>query len=206
MTNGLGLNQNFPQPEAAFVDAQGRLTYAAISLLRTLWDRTGYAPGVSSDDLALLSALQGVGPDVDQAARDEASGAFLTALQGSAVSIDPTARGDAEAAFLTALAAMSGPVPDDTDAKMFALSLLGPIYSAILAAGLSPTGVAAGTYGDATNVGQFTVDQYGRITAAVDVPITGAGGTSYVPLSMGTEPLTFVSDGAGQPILVPFTP
>lgn len=29
---------------------------------------------------------------------------------------------------------------------------------------------------------------------------------SYVPLALGIEPLTFVSDGAGKPILVPFTP
>jgi len=35
------------------------------------------------------------------------------------------------------------------------------------------TGVTAATYGDATNVGQFTVDAKGRITSAVDVPITG---------------------------------
>ena len=33
------------------------------------------------------------------------------------------------------------------------------------------TGVTAGTYGDATNVGQFTVDTQGRIASAVDVPI-----------------------------------
>lgn len=34
------------------------------------------------------------------------------------------------------------------------------------------TGVTIGTYGDATNVGQFTVDAQGRLTSAVDVPIT----------------------------------
>ena len=32
------------------------------------------------------------------------------------------------------------------------------------------TGVAAGTYGDATNVGQFTVDATGRISSAANVP------------------------------------
>ena len=36
---------------------------------------------------------------------------------------------------------------------------------------LATTGVTAGTYGDATNIGQFTVDGKGRITSAVDVPI-----------------------------------
>jgi hypothetical protein len=32
------------------------------------------------------------------------------------------------------------------------------------------------------------------------------GGVSYVPLSLGIEPLTFVSDGFGQPIFISYTP
>jgi hypothetical protein len=43
---------------------------------------------------------------------------------------------------------------------------------------LSTTGVSAGTYGDATHVGQFAVDAKGRITSASNVPIT-AGVTSF---------------------------
>jgi hypothetical protein len=42
---------------------------------------------------------------------------------------------------------------------------------------LSNTGVAGGTYGNATNVGQFTVDGKGRISAATNVAIT----TGYPP-------------------------
>ena len=34
------------------------------------------------------------------------------------------------------------------------------------------TGVTPGTYGDATNVGQFTVDAQGRLTSAVNVPVS----------------------------------
>ncbi len=37
---------------------------------------------------------------------------------------------------------------------------------------LSTTGVVAGTYGDATHVGQFTVDAKGRLSAAADIAIT----------------------------------
>ncbi len=205
---GIGLNQNFPQNGEAFVDQQGRLTLNAIALLRTLWNRTGYAPGVSSDDLALFSALQDIGPTVDQAAREQAQGALLTALQGQPVSVDPQAREDAQAAFLTALAAMQSPVPDDTDAKMFALSLMGPIFSAPASAGggLTPTGVTPGTYGDASNVGQFTVNAFGQITAAADVPISGTGGASWFPMVDGAEPPAFITDGAGVLIAVAYAP
>lgn len=41
---------------------------------------------------------------------------------------------------------------------------------------LEDTAVTPGTFGDANNVAQITVDQQGRITAAVDVPISGTGG------------------------------
>jgi len=40
---------------------------------------------------------------------------------------------------------------------------------------LATTGVSAATYGDASNVGQFTVNAKGLITAAANVPITGGG-------------------------------
>jgi hypothetical protein len=38
---------------------------------------------------------------------------------------------------------------------------------------IADTAVTPGTYGDATDVGQFTVDKQGRLTSAVNVPITG---------------------------------
>ena len=41
---------------------------------------------------------------------------------------------------------------------------------------IADTAVTPGTYGNATNVGQFTVDQQGRITAAANVAISGGGG------------------------------
>ena len=37
------------------------------------------------------------------------------------------------------------------------------------------TAVTPGTYGDATNVGQFTVDAQGRVTFAQNIPIAGGG-------------------------------
>lgn len=41
---------------------------------------------------------------------------------------------------------------------------------------LAASGVSAGTYGDSTHVGQFTVDAKGRITTASNVAISGGGG------------------------------
>lgn len=41
------------------------------------------------------------------------------------------------------------------------------------------TGVTAGTYGDSTNVSQITVDAKGRVTNAVDVPITFPGTSGF---------------------------
>lgn len=40
---------------------------------------------------------------------------------------------------------------------------------------IADTAVTPGTYGDETNVGQFTVDQQGRLTNAVNVPISASG-------------------------------
>src|SRR5262245_20387074 len=43
----------------------------------------------------------------------------------------------------------------------------------VAVAELSDTGVTPGTYGDATHVGQFTVDVDGRLTFAQNVAIAG---------------------------------
>ena len=52
----------------------------------------------------------------------------------------------------------------------------GPITtSGTLTVDLDDTAVTPGTYGDASNVAQITIDQRGRITAAADVAISGGG-------------------------------
>ena len=50
--------------------------------------------------------------------------------------------------------------------------------------------VTPGTYGDATNVGQFTVDAQGRITSAVNVPITANVEHVSVPASSASAGVT----------------
>lgn len=50
---------------------------------------------------------------------------------------------------------------------------------------IAASGATPGTYGDATNVAQITVDAFGRITGVADVPISGGGGGSGPPQVCG---------------------
>ena len=72
-----------------------------------------------------------------------------------------------------------------TDSANIDFTLLTPNN---LTADLTLTGVIAGTYGDATNVPQFTVDAYGRITGVTLVPISGGGGTYTVNNGLTENP------------------
>jgi len=57
-----------------------------------------------------------------------------------------------------------------------------------LTADLTFTGVAAGTYGDATNIPILEIDQWGRVTGVTTIPIGGGGGTYTV--NNGLSPQT----------------
>lgn len=63
---------------------------------------------------------------------------------------------------------------------------------------ITDTTVTPGTFGDATNVGQFTVDQQGRITAAANVPIIGGGGGVLVPPTGAQFPIWLNQQNAVQ--------
>jgi len=82
----------------------------------------------------------------------------------------------------------------------------GGISSAKIATGaVGPTQIAdsaviPGTYGDATHVAQFTVDQDGRLTAAANVVVTGGGGGSTSPLTTKGDVWGYSSADARIPI------
>lgn len=65
---------------------------------------------------------------------------------------------------------------------------------------LTDTAVTPNTYGDATHVAQFTVDQKGRLTSAVAVPISASGGDVEIldegtPLTTAVTSIDFVGAG-----------
>lgn len=63
---------------------------------------------------------------------------------------------------------------------------------------LNTVNINVGTFGDATHVGQFTVDGKGRITAASSVAVTGGGSSNTLTaVSTSTTP-TFTRSSANQ--------
>ena len=72
--------------------------------------------------------------------------------------------------------------------------------NAVGASELASTTVAAGSYGDATHVGQFTVDTDGRLTAAANVALSGGGGDPHTDTYVWL-PLT-TTNSSGDDVLV----
>lgn len=72
-----------------------------------------------------------------------------------------------------------------------------PTFRALVALDLPNTAVTPGTYGNSTNVGQFTVDAQGRITAAANVAISAGSGTvTSVALALPVSVFTI----SGSPV------
>jgi hypothetical protein len=89
----------------------------------------------------------------------------LTALAATAINIPHTAISDWAAATSSFLTTVSG------------ITVGGDLAGTLVNPTLAATAVTPGTYGDGTHVGQFTVDQKGRLTFAANVTITGAAPT-----------------------------
>ena len=139
-----------------FVNPDGTLTEEALRMLAVLVDRVGGVLGdVGADVFAASDAsLSDGGPVVAQPLPVDA-GVLEMLMQ-------PTHGGNLPADVVQQ--------PLDYSAGT-GLSLTNMRFV------LKDTAVTPGTYGDGSNVSQFTVDQQGRITSAVNVPINLGGAT-----------------------------
>lgn len=110
---------------------------------------------------------------------------LLSSSAANAIAIAQAAQATADAAQATANAAAAAAAAldvrvDDLEA-VNVIAGVGLDGGGLLGDGnvtldLSDTSVTPGTYGDATHSPQLTVDQQGRVTSVVDVPIAGGGG------------------------------
>lgn len=141
-----------------FVNADGTLTQEALRMLEVLVQRVGGALGdVGADVFAHADPTPAAAPDlVQQLPAEQVPADLLMQLAPgeSAGGVDITQQS-------LDYSAGTG------------LALSNYRFS------LKDTAVVPGTYGNANNVAQVTVDQQGRITKVVNVPIAGPGGANY---------------------------
>lgn len=161
----------------------------------------GPAGPAGSSDFLEFSRLDTDQPGLDPLSLVNASQQDLMLLAGSGITLTPN---PAYGGPVTIAASGGGTVTSITASTGITLSP-NPI-TATGSVAISNTGVVAGTYGDGTHVGQFTVNQQGQLTSAASVTITGAAvNTNWFPLVSGTEPPNWITDGAGNPIAIAFT-
>lgn len=194
-----------------FLDANGELSLVAV----------GEATSDIAEDVASLidgdglSASGGVlNVNVDESTIEiaadtlqvKASGITANEIAADAVGSSEIAANAVGSSELADNAVDTNAIQDDavTAAKIAA--------GAVGASELASTAVTPGTYGDATHVGQFTVDADGRLTAAADVAITGTGGASpdddhvWMPLTTvvaGAPELVWDADDNLIPTYIP---
>lgn len=154
-------------------------------------------------DLDAVSNLSGTGfvvrsADSAYVLRSITAGAGISITDGDGVAANPeiacTVTGFTDEAAQDAV----GSILTDSPTINFTYDDATPsIMAEVVADSIGPTqladtAVTPGSYGDATHVATFTVDQQGRLTAAGEVAISGVGGGGYRPLVNGDNPPVFI--------------
>ena len=160
------------------VDQQGRITAASEVAISGGGGGSGTVTSVATSNGTFVNVTGGTITSTGTITGDlsaSGSASAATYLRGDNVWATPAGSGT-----VTSVAVDGGTGLTDTG---------GPITSAgTITLNLDNTAVTPATYGSATAVGQFTVDQQGRITSASEVTISGGGGgmTSFT-ISDGTN-------------------
>lgn len=153
-------------------------TYGTASAVSTIVvDAKGRATSVSNTNIAISAAAITSGT--------------LTVPNGGTGTVTNTAHGmllGEGTSAIVAILGTDGQLPTgQTGADPIMKTMSGDAtYAASGALTLATTAVTAGTYGDATHVGQFVVDAKGRLTTASSVVISGGGSGTVTSVVAGT--------------------